>query len=94
MNVFDLSKGDIVSCKIEEKFIPEGRIQVEKGAYYICQNHKRGSSCSDKMGYDHSWIVYSPERKDNTGDPAKSLKAHKVINVKVLNKEYRFCFNF
>lgn len=36
-----------------------GRIQVESGCIYLCQNKVRGLECKDKLGYKYSWIVYS-----------------------------------
>lgn len=30
----------------------EGRIQVEKGSIYLCQDVSNGSSCEDKLGFN------------------------------------------
>ena len=35
----------------------EGKIQVEDGAVYLCQNKRIGSDCSDKLGYNYSWCM-------------------------------------
>lgn len=29
----------------------EGRIQVEEGSIYLCQNVKDGADCEDKLGF-------------------------------------------
>ena len=33
------------------------RIQFESGRFFLCQNEKDGSNCSDKLGYRFSWTV-------------------------------------
>ena len=35
----------------------EGRIQVEKGSIYLCQDVSNGSSCEDKLGFKYSWHI-------------------------------------
>lgn len=35
----------------------EGRIQVEEGSIYLCQNTRNGSSCEDKLGFEYSWCI-------------------------------------
>ncbi len=35
----------------------EGRIQVEKGSIYLCQDVSNGSSCKDKLGFKYSWYI-------------------------------------
>lgn len=34
-----------------------GKIQIEDGKVYLCQNSVRGASCRNKLGYDCSWFV-------------------------------------
>lgn len=34
-----------------------GKIQSESGRFYLCQNEKSGSNCSDKLGYKLSWVI-------------------------------------
>lgn len=33
----------------------EGKIRVEYGRIYLCQNNRDGLSCGDKLGYKYSW---------------------------------------
>jgi hypothetical protein len=33
----------------------EGRISVERGIVYLCQNKKDGNRCRNSKGYDYSW---------------------------------------
>lgn len=54
---------NILQCK-GKKFkaniynIPvEGRIQVEEGSIYLCQNVKDGADCEDKLGFKCSWHI-------------------------------------
>ena len=35
----------------------EGRIQVEEGSIYLCQNVKDGADCEDKLGFKCSWHI-------------------------------------
>lgn len=41
-----------------------GKIRVEDGNAYLCQNGRDGDACENKLGYDYSWRVKdgSPER--------------------------------
>lgn len=34
----------------------EGKIQVENGKVYLCQDKKDGEDCQDKLGFMYSWI--------------------------------------
>lgn len=53
-----------------KNFFCEGRICVERGCVYLCQNEIEGTPCFDKLGYKYSWCVY-------TGTVAE-LKNHRV----------------
>lgn len=35
----------------------EGKIRVEDGCAYLCQNEENGTDCDDKLGYKYSWVV-------------------------------------
>ena len=35
----------------------EGRIQVEGGRVYLCQDKKDGADCADKLGFMYSWGI-------------------------------------
>ncbi len=35
----------------------EGKVQVEYGDIYLCQNEKNGNPCVDKLGYQYSWVI-------------------------------------
>ena len=35
----------------------EGKIRVEDGFVYLCQNKRDGKICRDKLGYKYSWVV-------------------------------------
>lgn len=49
-------KGKRFKCKIEGDYV-EGKIQVEEGRVYLCQNIKNGGVCTDQLGYTYSWYV-------------------------------------
>lgn len=55
--------GRIFSCKIKESPVI-GKIRVEDGFVYLCQNKHNGSSCEDKFGYRYSWKVCSGSKHD------------------------------
>ena len=35
----------------------KGRIQVEEGSIYLCQDVMNGVSCEDKLGFKYSWRI-------------------------------------
>lgn len=37
----------------------EGKINIERGNVYLCQNVISGASCSDKLGYHKSYVFES-----------------------------------
>lgn len=37
----------------------DGKIRVEDGLVYLCQNEKSGISCTNKFGYKYSWVMPS-----------------------------------
>lgn len=41
-----------------------GKIQVEDGGVYLCQNVFDGASCDDTLGYSKSWYVGSGDHSD------------------------------
>lgn len=51
-------RGRRFRCKIYGEPV-EGKIQVEDGCVYLCQNVRRGNECGDKLGYLYSWNVLS-----------------------------------
>lgn len=34
-----------------------GRVSVEHGGYFLCQNLHRGNICDDTQGFHYSWVV-------------------------------------
>ena len=49
-------KGKRFRAVIGDKEV-EGKIQVEEGCVYLCQDKKCGAGCEDKLGYKGSWRV-------------------------------------
>lgn len=49
-------KGRGFRCKIHGVSV-DGRIQVEDGWVYLCQNGICGTTCQDRWGYLYSWHV-------------------------------------
>ena len=37
----------------------DGKIRVEDGLVYLCQNEKTGINCTNKFGYKYSWVMPS-----------------------------------
>lgn len=54
---------NLLQCKGKKfkaniNYLPaEGRIQVEEGSIYLCQDARNGSSCEDKLGFEYSWCI-------------------------------------
>lgn len=48
--------GKRFACKINGTEVI-GRITVEEGKVYLCQNEKYGADCKNKRGYKYSWGV-------------------------------------
>lgn len=55
----------------------EGKITVEDGYVYLCQNELDGLDCTNKRGYKYSWRVGIG---DKTG-----LSINNVYNLKIFN---------
>lgn len=48
--------GKRFACKINGTEV-SGRITVEEGEVYLCQNEQEGNNCENKRGYKYSWSV-------------------------------------
>lgn len=44
------------SAKIQDDEVT-GRIRVENGRVYLCQDKRDGASCECRLGYKYSWLV-------------------------------------
>lgn len=49
-------------CKIRET-PAEGRIRVENGNVYLCQNKHEGTEVKCRFGYKYSWSVLSGSKE-------------------------------
>ena len=56
-------KGKRFRAVIQDKEV-EGKIQVEEGCVYLCQDKKCGVGCEDRLGYKGSWKVNSGRMYD------------------------------
>lgn len=56
-------KGKKFRCKIYSDTV-EGKIQVENGNVYLCQNIKDGLRCTNRFGYIYSWKVGNGNEDD------------------------------
>ena len=73
----ELRAGMLFECTINGDKC-EGKVQKERGKFYLCQNVASGSTCSDLLGYASSWVV------GNGSDKARSTA--NVSNFRVLHK--------
>ena len=61
---------DLTKCKglcfkaSIERLTCEGKIQVEKGCVYLCQNIIDGAECQDRLGFKYSWGILDGSKKD------------------------------
>ena len=44
----------------------EGKIQVENGYVYLCQNIIDGAVCHDRLGFKYSWCIIDGSKEDMT----------------------------
>ena len=56
----------------------EGKVRVEDGTVFLCQNNKDGADCKDKSGYRYSWQVYLLE--DGSIDLTYSVKSFTLLS--------------
>lgn len=78
------------SAKIRGTYA-EGRIRVEDGRVYLCQNVRDGDNCDDKLGFSFSWHVNKGSRYnlESTGvtdfclipEAAEEIEAYKDWRV-------------
>lgn len=64
------------SAKIKGSYV-EGKITVEDGEVYLCQNKFDGLDCTNKRGYKYSWTV-------GIGDEIE-LENNRVSSLKIFN---------
>lgn len=56
VKIRNLKPGMVFLARIEGTLV-EGKIQIQDGNLYLCQNARNGSSCRNKLGYKYSWVV-------------------------------------
>lgn len=67
------SKGRRFSATIQN--IPvTGRIQVEYGKVYLCQNKKLGGTPVDTLGYKYGWLVWNGDESSRIGEEVHNFK--------------------
>lgn len=65
--------GRFFSAKIQgDKVI--GRIRVECGRVFLCQNKKDGASCEERLGYKYSWVVGDGSEEKLAGNNVSCFK--------------------
>lgn len=52
----------------------EGRIFKEDDSIYLCQDVKEGVSCSNKLGFKYSWVIYGGNPLDLKHTSVKNLE--------------------
>jgi hypothetical protein len=53
----------------------EGKIRVENGRVYLCQNHKNGDGCDNRYGFKYSWNIQKGSKS--------SMAANNVVNFQL-----------
>jgi hypothetical protein len=71
--------GNPVTIELKDGMKFEAKFQKKGKDWYICQNYKAGTSCDDKLGYAHSWVV------TNSND----LQGHMHIKTIISRKEVK-----
>jgi hypothetical protein len=88
-------KGREITCNIRKQPIT-GKIQYEKGLYYICHNDEsfQGQNCRNKFGFKYSWTVNAGTTIDirqtevtnlRFTEPNKELSLKDVIKQEINN---------
>lgn len=57
----------------------EGRIQVERGAVYLCQDRMDGSECQDTWGFKYSWGILNGSEG--------ALKTNNVTDLEIVPRD-------
>ena len=52
----------------------KGRVRVERGKVYLCQDEVEGHNCQDKFGYKHSWAIKKGTEDDLEFEDIPDLK--------------------
>lgn len=55
--------GRSYTAYIDDAYV-EGKLCVQNGEVYLCQNERDGDDCKDKQGYKYSWVVGSGSPED------------------------------
>lgn len=70
-------KGKSFTAKIGGHEVKNGKIQVERGEVFLCQNEYSGSACEDKLGYSFSYTIGNSGNWKGLGYAVKNLR---IIN--------------
>jgi len=79
----NLRVGTKVSCRIEGIKV-EGKIQIENGEYFICQDKMDGDRAKNRLGYKYSWTICFPKTDEML---EIELGSHNVTNLKIISQE-------
>lgn len=59
----------------------KGKIQYDRGTYFLCQNERDGSACKNKLGYKFSWAIEDGKVCNLQRNAVKKLR------IQVISKE-------
>ena len=71
-------KGFCFKASIYEAKV-EGKLQVENGNVYLCQNEIEGSDCEDKLGFQYSWQIPNGSKE--------AIEANSVIDFEIIPRD-------
>lgn len=71
-NLLDCN-GRLFSAKIKDDKVT-GRIRVEDGRVFLCQDKRDGASCEYKLGYKYSWVVGDGSEEKLAGNHVSCFK--------------------
>lgn len=75
----NVKSGDKYTATIDGTDV-EGKIQIESGIIYLCQNELDGHECEHKLGYTFSWRIRGGVENFNEYNLLKEV----VTNFKLL----------
>ena len=78
-----------VTCRIKREIILDGKIIVEGGNVFICQNVISGMRAHKKFGYKYSWVISRPEEFQKF---SRDKKCYDCYGLKLTDGQLEFNF--
>ena len=84
----DVKVGTWITCMLSSHAVDDGKIQIDNGIVYICQNVTSGDECFDKLGYNCSWSIGNYSLLEDGMDVDTFFARTSVCNVCVQIRDW------